>query len=64
VHLSGQAQLALYRKDHTVYAQNITVRKTEGDKSGKWHIGKTMKYFSIVSYVLRLPHKTPDIENC
>ena len=40
VHLSGQAQLALYRVNGQTFTQSITVNKTVGDKSGMWHVGK------------------------
>jgi hypothetical protein len=47
--LSGQAQLALYRKNGDSFTQSITVMKTTGDKSATWHIGLyfAFHYFDI-----------------
>ena len=40
--VSGQAQLALFRKTDDDFAQSINVLKTTGDRSGILHIGEFM----------------------
>lgn len=52
VHLSGQAQLALYRAHGDIYKQKITVKKTSGDKSGIWHVGKLLTENDIATLLI------------
>ncbi|XP_053376792.1 adhesin BmaC autotransporter-like [Mercenaria mercenaria] len=54
VHLSGQAQLALYRKNGETFTQTITVKKTSGDKSAMWHVG------SYQDFTAQLPDDSPE----
>ncbi|KAL4226615.1 hypothetical protein ACF0H5_014598 [Mactra antiquata] len=56
VHLSGQAQLALYRPDGETYSQTMIVRKTSGNKSGMWHIGPHQEFSAS------LPDESPEFQ--
>ena len=44
--LSGQAQLALHRRNIDTFAQTVTIHKTVGDKSGLFHIGPQQTLFA------------------
>ena len=46
VTLSGNAQLALHRRNIDNFAQTVTIRKTVGDKSGLFHIGPQQTLFA------------------
>ncbi|KAL4230250.1 hypothetical protein ACF0H5_010636 [Mactra antiquata] len=56
VHLSGQAQLALYRANDDTYTQKITVKKTSGDRSGIWHVGPYQEFEAS------LPDTSPELQ--
>ena len=56
LHLAGDAQLALYRRNVDVFDQYINIYKTTGDKSGMFHIGPHQYLFAD------LPIDSPELE--
>ncbi|KAK3576663.1 hypothetical protein CHS0354_004948 [Potamilus streckersoni] len=56
IHLSGQAQLALHRRNIDSYKQFIVIHKTTGLKNGMFHIGQ---YQEILA---KLPPDSPELK--
>lgn len=56
IHLGGQSQLALHRRNIDTFTQYINIYKTSGDKSGMFHVGENQELFAD------LPTDSPELE--